>query len=67
MWNLKKGTEKTWTIKYREQNSGSQRGGNVEKWAKQVKELRVTDFQLQDGNYRVGNIANNVTILYGYI
>ena len=54
----------------RERTDGCQRGGGLGDWVKKVKELRSTDWQLQNSdeyiNYSIENIVNNIDItMYG--
>ena len=64
-----KQTKQKQSYRYRKQTDGCQRGG-VGGWAKKVKGLRSTNWQLQtshgDGKYSLRNTVNNITItMYG--
>ena len=70
-WNLKNNineqTKLKQTHRYTEQTDGYQRGGGLKNWMKKVKELRSTDWFLQnshrDVKCSIGNIVNNIVIM----
>ena len=58
--------EHKWTHRYRELFDSCQMGQGLVECVKKVKELRSTDWLLQnsfmDVNYSIGNIVNNILV-----